>query len=147
MSDYIESLFQGVDILIDKKLENLAFDTTAICTITDDSNSKNGEYQVTDGSVTYIAYSEEDKYKKGNQVRVSIPNNDYSQKKFILGKYAAEDKNLPITYVSSTDTIVNISGNLANNIIDSKFGIGAGGPVKKKIIWNKGFNAQELENL
>jgi hypothetical protein len=42
MSDMIESLFQGVTILIDKKLEDLAFDTTIICRIVDDSNCKNG---------------------------------------------------------------------------------------------------------
>jgi hypothetical protein len=65
MSDYIESLFQGVEILIDKKLESLAFDTTIICRIVDDSESHNGKYRVSDGSVIYVAYSEETDYKSG----------------------------------------------------------------------------------
>ena len=91
MSDYLESLFKGVDILIDKKLESLAYDTTDICTITDNSESKNGKYRVTDGSVSYIAYSDTDNFKVGDQVRVNIPNNDYTQQKFIVGKYTSED--------------------------------------------------------
>jgi hypothetical protein len=65
MSDYIESLFQGVDILIDKKLETLAYDTTIICRIVDDADCKNGKYRVSDGSVTYFAYSENTDYKLG----------------------------------------------------------------------------------
>ena len=63
----------------DKKLESLAYDTTDICTITDNSESKNGKYRVTDGSVSYIAYSDTDNFKVGDQVRVNIPNNDYTQ--------------------------------------------------------------------
>jgi hypothetical protein len=65
MSDYMESLFQGVDILIDKRLENLSYDTTEICTIIDNSLRKNGEYRVTDGSISYIAYSENNNYRNG----------------------------------------------------------------------------------
>jgi hypothetical protein len=66
MSDMIESLFQGVSILIDKKLEDLAYDTTVICTIIDSSDKKNGKYRVTDGSVSYIAYSDNDKFREGD---------------------------------------------------------------------------------
>jgi hypothetical protein len=63
VSDYIESLFQGVEILIDKKLEDLAFDTTLICTIVDNTNCKNGEYRVTDGNTVYLVYSENPDYE------------------------------------------------------------------------------------
>ena len=134
MSDYIESLFQGIDILIDKKLEGLAFDTTIICTITDNTNSKNGEYRVSDGNTIYIVYSEDSNYKVGEQVRVEIPNNDYTRKKFIIGKYGEDESNTPITYVSSTDSVVNISGNLFNK--NGPFGLLMNGPHEKRIIWN-----------
>jgi hypothetical protein len=43
----------------------VSFDSTIICTITDASNSKNGEYKVTDGTVTYKAYSDLDSYVAG----------------------------------------------------------------------------------
>jgi hypothetical protein len=63
--DYLESLFKGIDIILEKRLDNVSFDTTVICTITDASNSKNGEYRVTDGSVSYKAYSDVDSYVAG----------------------------------------------------------------------------------
>jgi hypothetical protein len=62
MSDCLESLFQGVDILIDKKLETISYDSTLICTVVDDSRKKDGVYKVSDGNVIYTAYSESDKY-------------------------------------------------------------------------------------
>jgi RNA polymerase sigma-70 factor (ECF subfamily) len=58
MSDFIESILQGVDILIDRRLEDVAYDSTIICTIMDDSDKKNGKYSVTDGSIVYVAYSD-----------------------------------------------------------------------------------------
>ena len=89
--DYLESLFKGIDIILEKRLDNVSFDTTVICTITDASNSKNGEYRVTDGSVSYKAYSDVDSYVAGEQVRVSVPMGDFSQKKFITGKYVVDN--------------------------------------------------------
>jgi hypothetical protein len=55
-----------VELIIDKKLEGLAYDTTLICTISDDSERKNGKYQVTDGSVSFTAYASEDNYTVGD---------------------------------------------------------------------------------
>jgi hypothetical protein len=61
--DYLESLFKGIDIIVGKRLEEISYDKTIVCTITDDSNRKNGEYVVTDGTMTFKAYSENDTYK------------------------------------------------------------------------------------
>jgi hypothetical protein len=66
MSDFIESLLQGVDIIIDKRLEAVAYDSTLICTVVDDAEKKIGKYKVSDGSVTYVAYSDQDDYNKGD---------------------------------------------------------------------------------
>lgn len=147
MSDYLESLFKGVDILIDKKLESLAYDTTDICTITDNSESKNGKYRVTDGSVSYIAYSDTDNFKVGDQVRVNIPNNDYTQQKFIVGKYTSEDSTKPITYVSPLDNVVNITGNLTKILGNSAFGIIANGATRKRILWNQSLQPELFRDL
>lgn len=110
--DYLEQLFQGVDILIERKLQDVSYDTTIVCTITDDSNSKNGKYQVTDGTIRFDVYSDSDKYKVKDQVRVSVANSDYSDTKYIVGKYVADSNTQPLTYVSPLDTVVNITGNL-----------------------------------
>lgn len=135
-TDYLESLFTGIDTLIDKKLESVSFDTTIICTITDDSNSMNGEYIVTDGSVSYTAYADVDSYLVGNQVRVSVPMGDFSQKKFIVGKYVSDNDSNPITYISPADTILSISGNLTENV---KGGIVANGTDTSRVLWNQSF--------
>ena len=47
-----------------------AFDETIVCTVVDDSNKKNGEYYVTNGSTKFKVYSDTDKYRNNNQVRV-----------------------------------------------------------------------------
>ena len=132
MSDFIESILQSVDIIIDKRLEDVAYDSTIICTIIDDSDKKNGKYRVSDGSVTYVAYSDQNNYKKGEQIRMSVPMGDFSQKKFIIGKYVTDSNTEPITYVSPADTVLNISGNFANGITGS---ILANGSVTEKELW------------
>lgn len=147
MSDFIESLFQGVDILIDKKLENIAYDTTEVCTIVDSSDRKNGKYRVTNGSVSYIAYSDNDKFREGDQVRVTIPNGDFSQKKFILGKYVTDEESSPITYISPLESVVNISGNLLGSKGSEEYGILANGPEKSKLIWKQSLSAEQFRNL
>ena len=151
MSDFMESIFDSIKIIVDKELEELAFDTTIVCRIIDDSNSKNGKYKVTDGSITFDAYSENSEYKSGESVRVTVPNNDYSQKKFIIGKYVEDEteNNTPITYVSQIDSVVNISGNLIdwNNEIKAT-GIIMNGPESSVLVWEKDFgeDLQYLQN-
>ena len=110
--DYLEQLFQGVDILIERKLKDISYDTTIVCTIVDDSNSKNGKYQVTDGTIRFDVYSDSDKYKVKDQVRVSVANSDFADTKYIVGRYVADNNTQPLTYVSPLNTVVNITGNL-----------------------------------
>lgn len=148
MSDFMDSIFESVKIIVNKELENLSYDTTIVCRIIDDSECKNGKYKVSDGNVSYVAYSEVQDYKSGESVRVVIPNNDYSRRKFIVGRYGDEKDNIPITYVSSVDSIVNISGNIIDNESSNKtYGITANGLKTEKIIWNKKFLNKELEYL
>ena len=137
MSDFIESILQGVDILIDRRLEDVAYDSTIICTIMDDSDKKNGKYSVTDGSIVYVAYSDQSTYKNGDQVRVSVPMGDFSQKKFIVGKYVTDNNTAPITYMTPVDSVLNISGNFANGIQGS---ILANGETQEKELWSQVFD-------
>ena len=143
--DYLESLFQGIDIILEKRLDAVSFDTTIICTITDASNSKNGEYKVTDGTVTYKAYSDLDSYVAGQQVRVSVPMGDYTQKKFIVGKYVTDNNSAPITYVSPLDSVVNMSGNLVP--LNTTASITANGTERSVIIWNQRMEQSKYADL
>ena len=143
--DYLESLFQGIDIILEKRLDQVSFDTTIICTITDASNSKNGEYKVTDGTVTYKAYSDLDSYVAGQQVRVSVPMGNYTQKKFIVGKYVNDNNSSPITYVSPLESVVNMSGNLVP--LNTTASIKANGTERSVIIWNQKMEQSKYADL
>lgn len=145
MSDYIESLFQGVDMLIDKKLENLNYDTTIICTITDNSDGKNGKYRVTDGSMAFTAYSDVSTYRSGEQVRVNVPQGDMTKKKFIIGKYLSDDNNSALTYISPLNSVINITGNLFN--LSGHWGILANGSTAAIELWEDNLNIKQYGDL
>jgi hypothetical protein len=99
-------------VIIAQKIKGLQFDLTKICTITDNSKAQNGAYTVTDGSITFEAYSENKTYKVGDAVRVSVPNADFTDKKYIIGKYVTDNSITPITYVSPLESILDITTNL-----------------------------------
>lgn len=107
-----ENLFGAIDVIISQKIKGLQFDLTKICTITDNNKAQNGAYTVTDGSITFEAYSENKTYKVGDAVRVSVPNADFTDKKYIIGKYVTDNSITPITYVSPLESILDITNNL-----------------------------------
>ena len=144
--DYLESLFTGMDIIIDKRLKELSFDKTIVCTVVNNENKKNGEYRVSDGAIEFIAYSDSNKYQVNDQVLVKIPQGDYTKEKFIEGRYVNDNNTSPITYISPLDTIVNISGNLIDNN-NTQYGIVANGDLKEKVIWAKGFVDESLSKI
>lgn len=115
MKDYAHIMFRSQEIINEKQIKDAlkTTDRIQICTIIDDSNKKNGEYRVQVGNATFIAYSEANYYKKGEQVRVSILGGDETKKKFIIGRYSGIDEQKPLTYVSPLDQILDITGNLA----------------------------------
>jgi hypothetical protein len=101
----VESLFQSIDIILTQRLNALSYDTTVIATITNDSDKDNGHYIVSDGTIKFDAYTTDTTYKQGDQVRVTVMNGDWSQKKFIEGKYSnKENEGKPITYIPPLGT-------------------------------------------
>jgi hypothetical protein len=112
MVDYSEILMQSVDVLVSKRLSDLEFDKTIICTIVDASNAENGEYEVTDGATTFSAYSKDVTFKEEDSVYVTIPNGDYGNQKLIVGKHVSPGESL--TYISPLDSFINITGDLCN---------------------------------
>jgi hypothetical protein len=83
-----------VDELIKCRLAEVSFDTTIVCTITDDADKANGVYKVTDGSITFEAICDtSDKYIKGDSVYVTVPQGDYANTKVIVSKYTKETAN------------------------------------------------------
>mgnify|MGYP006923198230 CR=1 FL=1 len=90
VKDYAEDILQSIEIVVGKCLNDIAYDKTEICTIISDKDKKNGRYTVTNGSAKFDAFVDTShnpdaipEYKLEDSVRVSIPNGDYSQKKYI----------------------------------------------------------------
>lgn len=115
-----ESLFDVISMIANNEITKLNFDITLICTIVDNSRSSMGWYTVTDGSVRFDAYSEDTKLKNKDSVRVQVPRGDMSGRKYILGKAAAEDTNKPVSYISPSERIVDLTSNLYINTQEEK---------------------------
>lgn len=110
--DYVEELLQSVDTIVSARLGDLAYDRTIVCTIVDSSEREYGKYTVTDGSTTFEAYSDNNKYSNDIQVQVVVPSGDWSAQKIIVGRYISE--NSPITYRAPTTGIASMSDNLVD---------------------------------
>ena len=108
-SNSLEELLKAIDIIATQRAsENNAYDQTIICTIVDNSKAEeHGYYTVTNDTITFDAYSDNPDYKVGNYVRVSIPNGDYSQQKYIMGLYQYNDGEV-VSYVAPLDTFMSI---------------------------------------
>lgn len=98
---------ESVEIIAKSILEGITFDQTIKCVIVDAANAEKGEYRVSNGSATFLAYSTE-KYLKNTNVYVLIPQGDYNNKKLIIGKITAENENIPYNYVKPFDTFFGI---------------------------------------
>ena len=88
MADIVENICEAVDLIIDRRLRNLNFDKTITGTIVEIDGEavegKENKYIVSDSSSKYAVYSDK-VYQVNTSVYVSIPNGDYTQKKFIIG--------------------------------------------------------------
>lgn len=146
--DYAEQILNAVDIVVKSALKDIKRDQSASCVIVDDSDRKNGHYIVKEGSVKYDAYCAEDSYRINDLVRVSIPNGDYSQKKYIEGKFIGEDDTaIPLTYVSPLDTVLDLSDNIIpsnDNVIGLK--ANAEDPDNQICIWSANLNNSEYSD-
>lgn len=92
MSNIGQKIAEATDILLSKRLGNLALDQTVIGEIYECVNSAIGHYKIKYQSIIVDAYSEyPDKiYKAGDNVYIKIPSGDFSAKKMIEGKVNTE---------------------------------------------------------
>lgn len=129
-TEQIEKLFQAVEILADAKLSQLEFDKTLICTIESIKNAEKGEYQVTDGSTHFTAFSENTQYAVGAKVYVNIPNGDMNNQKIIKGKYVSTDNDEYYNYVSPLENFIDVT----NNLIENNYSLSllANNPIEKE---------------
>ena len=89
-TEVANNLFDSIDIIIDRKIAKLELDRTIpmkIVAINSYDNSYTAEYQ----GARHIVYPiGTDAYKENNTVWVLVPQNKFSNDKFILGPISAE---------------------------------------------------------
>lgn len=142
MSNITEDIFQAIDIITSERLKQLSYDVTKKCTIVAVDDKTNGHYIVTDGSIKFDAYSDSTKYRVDDIVRVTIPNGDFTQTKYIEGKYVTSDAIKPITYVSPLESVLDVTNNILPDIVASEsYGLISNGSQLERPIW-----AAELKN-
>ena len=113
MTDYAQMLLEGMDVLIKERLKSINYDATIKCVITNAINAADGKYEVSNGGATFFAYSDKTDYKKDDSVLVIIPNNNYDNQKYILGKDTS-DSDTPYVYNPPFSIFVDITGNLCS---------------------------------
>lgn len=89
--DYAAVILDAVNTLVDGKLKNLTYDTTVEATITSVKRKAEGIYTVSATGVNFEAYSNDGStYYTNDSVYVTIPNGDYNNQKFIVGRKTDE---------------------------------------------------------
>lgn len=129
---YGNQILEAIETVATSVTSKLNFDKTILCTITNDKNKKNGEYEVSDGSSTFKVYSEDDSYTKDMAVYVLIPQGNYDNQKTIVGKYV-DDVGSSIKYIPASESIIEIvrfdktEAPVSNKIQDKEWSLLANG--------------------
>ena len=111
MADIAEQICLAVDQIVTERLKSINFDHTEVATIIDNTHAANFQYTCSNGSAQYVAYSKDTTFKINDSVQVTIPNNDYTQQKVIIGRYVAKDAT-PYVFTQPFNTIIDVSTNL-----------------------------------
>lgn len=139
--DFLENLFNSVDIIVQSRLNDLGYDKTELCTIEEVRGDK--EYYVSNGSARFTAYAQgTDRYTKGMSVYVTVPQGNYNNQKIIIGRYS-ETNTEKLDWVSPMENFVNITGNLAVNVDKAKCGLTANKTTKPyaQLLWEDTTNS------
>lgn len=109
-SNFFENqILEAIETVANGIVSKIKFDQTILCTITNDKKRKKGIYEVTDGTSTFEACSNDDSYREDMIVYVLIPQGDYENQKTIIGKYV-DDTSSAINYISMMDSFISVNG-------------------------------------
>ena len=107
MANFENDLFGAIKVMTDAAISKINFDRTEIYTIVSPVENEEYYYNVTNGTYTFKAYaSNYQEYKNGASVYIQIPQNDYSQTKFIIGEAGTKDPTATENYLSPLDSMV-----------------------------------------
>lgn len=118
--DYGEIMCEAINTIVQESLKGLEYDITKNCTIVNIDDRKFGKYKVSDGSLTFFAYSPESAiYELDETVLVTIPQGDLNKQATIINRLANPLTN-SINYVRPFDTLLKGTGNICYNLPSSK---------------------------
>jgi hypothetical protein len=113
--DFLENLFESIDLIVTNKLGDLSYDKTEQCTVIEVKGNK--EYYVSNGAAKYVAYAQKDaEYKEGDSVYVTIPQGNYDNQKLIIGKHN-NSNSTATSWISPMENFVNVTGNICSNTL------------------------------
>ena len=122
----VQQLLGAIDELIKARTQDNK--ASVKCKIINADKAEQGEYIVDDGSRKFTVYSDLKTYKAEDYVYVFIPNDKENKEyRYILGKCIAVDTPY-YTYVSPTETYVNMTDNLFSEQ-EKGYGLMANGPT------------------
>ena len=140
-----ESIFDSIALIVEKRIANLDYDKTIVCTIVSIDEEKNNVYMVTDGSTRFKVQGDGAKYQVDDQVRVLVPEGDFTKEKYIQGKHRADETTKPITYVSPLGSVLKITDNLLPNA-SGTYGIAANGDKNEVLIGQVLFDEDYIQS-
>ena len=149
MNDTSQVIFQAVDVLLEKAISQLQYDRTIKAEIDSIVNLDTGEYKVkySGNIISAFATDVEKQYEVGDNVYVTIPENNLSNKKMITGLVSSKS----LSYgqmVSLSNSIVPISPTF-DNMYDydarQEYGVVAGAPPESELSYNVIFDGSDTD--
>lgn len=146
-----------MDIIANKKIENLPFDKTILCTVKEVIDSEEGIYEVSfsesNAKITHFqAFAQENAtYEEGDNVYVNVPQNDFSNQKTIIRKYIT-DQTKPINYINPMEQFIHAKNYYNILLIGANKDTGAVSlkandeTRSEKLIWEQTFDIAEMPN-
>lgn len=128
-TNYSEQIFQSIDTIISQRLNEVSFDKTEICEVISQDKNDKRKYLVSNGSLKYEAYSDDENRSylnnQNQKVYVRITNGDYSLRKIITGSYAADETNEnlyvnPFNYLVTSSTL-SLSNSIWAKVNDEEY--------------------------
>lgn len=132
-----------MEIIAESVVKGISYDTTVIATVIDDTYKADGKYTVSTGQTDFTAYSSSTGYRKNMSVYVNVPNGDYTNQKFIVGKYIAANSE-PFIFTTPFETIVDLTDNIVLEEQNQKsFGLIANNFMEQQLKYQEWDNEEE----
>ena len=108
VNQFQQQILESIETYYNEKSKQNKYDITVEATIIDVSKKPEGIYRVRTNGAEFEAYSTSGSYYKNDIVLVSVPNGDYTNQKFILGRKADADENVTFAFKLPFDDFIGL---------------------------------------